>query len=72
MSREACHRLLVFSLGAKDNNELGSWHIIIHGCFASITKDENKPPRLLSYFTFFSSGAKDNRLVTRRHFHFFP
>lgn len=58
--QEVHRRLLVFSSGAKDEDELGSWLIDIHGCFASVAKDDNKPFDSFPFFAFLPSSAKEN------------
>lgn len=42
-----------FSLGAKDDKELGSRLVVIFCCFASIAEDDNELQGSLSFYTFF-------------------
>jgi hypothetical protein len=52
--------LFFFSSLAKDDDELGSQLIVILDYFSSITKDDNKPPSLLSPFNFFPLVVQNN------------
>jgi hypothetical protein len=60
-SREVCRHFLVSASSAKDNNKLGSWLVVVPSYFSLVVEDNNKPLGSLSFFTFFSLGAKNNK-----------
>jgi hypothetical protein len=66
-SRKAHCRLLVFSSNAEDDDESGSWLVIVLSCFALVVEDNDELRGLSSSPNFFSSGAEndDNELGSK-------